>query len=77
LIGFLLVFPLIGVLFLDWMWNVQSTTLGDYLAQLGFLTGLMACLALSSLFHLCTCHSRRVSLQCNKADYVGIVCLIV
>jgi adiponectin receptor len=77
LIGFLLVIPVIFIMLFKWMQTYDSTTLWDYVAHLGFIAGLMACLACSSIFHLCTCHSRHVSLQCNKADYVGIVCLIV
>jgi adiponectin receptor len=77
LIGFLLLFPIIFVLLFDWMESVESTIIWDYFANLGFIAGLMACLGFSSLFHLSACHSRQVSLRCNKADYIGIVCLIV
>ncbi|KAH6571635.1 hypothetical protein BASA62_003780 [Batrachochytrium salamandrivorans] len=42
-----------------------------------FYTGAIVCLALSTTFHLCCCHSRGVLVMWNKADYVGIVSLIV
>lgn len=75
LLGFLACFPVLYLLFFEWMIKVPTTTALDYVAQFAFIFGLMCCLGFSTLFHLCCCHSRSVSLLCNRADYVGIVCL--
>lgn len=37
-----------------------------------YLTGAITCLAFSTLFHTCGCHSRQVSKLCSKLDYCGI-----
>jgi adiponectin receptor len=77
LIGFIIVVQYSYYLLFQTLHTVDSTTLYDYLAHLAFMAGLMGCLALSTIFHLCCCHSRVVSASCNKADYVGIVALQV
>ncbi|KAJ3302836.1 hypothetical protein HDV03_004525 [Kappamyces sp. JEL0829] len=77
LLGALGCAPLAYVLFSDWMAAVPTTSLGDYLSHFTYLVGLLTCLSLSTLFHLCCCHSKRVSMVTNKADYIGIVALQV
>lgn len=76
LIGLLTIFPLIYFTFFQWMTS-ESTSIYDYLAITPFFIGSIVCLGCSTVFHLCTCHSRHVSVACNKADYVGIVFLQV
>ncbi|KAJ3272736.1 Adiponectin receptor protein 1 [Terramyces sp. JEL0728] len=76
LIGLLTIFPLIYFTFFQWMTS-ESTSIYDYLALTPFFIGSIACLGCSTVFHLFTCHSRHVSVGCNKADYVGIVFLQV
>ncbi|RKO83938.1 pPR-type GPCR protein, partial [Blyttiomyces helicus] len=50
---------------------------GDGWAVAPFYVGAVTCLGLSTTFHLCSCHSQRVSVMWNLCDYVGIVTLIV
>ncbi|TPX51030.1 hypothetical protein SeMB42_g02037 [Synchytrium endobioticum] len=42
-----------------------------------FFIGAIGCMGLSAAFHLFACHSQDVASAWNKADYVGIVTLIV
>jgi len=42
-----------------------------------FFVGVVACLALSSVFHTLCCHSERVGRLVLKLDYVGITVLII
>jgi len=42
-----------------------------------FFVGVVACLALSSVFHTLCCHSERVGKLVLKLDYVGITLLII
>ncbi|XP_057768007.1 heptahelical transmembrane protein 1-like [Salvia miltiorrhiza] len=42
-----------------------------------FLCGSMLCLLCSSVCHLFSCHSRRLSLQLLRLDYVGIAVMII
>ncbi|KAL1563437.1 heptahelical transmembrane protein ADIPOR1-like [Salvia divinorum] len=42
-----------------------------------FLFGSMMCLLCSSVCHLFSCHSRRLSLQLLRLDYVGIAVMII
>ncbi|XP_047951003.1 heptahelical transmembrane protein ADIPOR1-like [Salvia hispanica] len=42
-----------------------------------FLCGSMMCLLCSSVCHLFSCHSRRLSLQLLRLDYVGIAVMII
>ncbi len=67
--------PLASLLFCSWMPTVETNTFGDYWSHSIYLIGLLACLSLSTLYHMCCCHSKKVSLVCNKADYIGIVAL--
>ncbi|KAJ1561141.1 Adiponectin receptor protein 1, partial [Nowakowskiella sp. JEL0078] len=55
----------------------ESTKWSDVLVVSLFLFGGVVCLALSTLFHLFQCHSVSVCQAWNKADYIGIVVLIV
>jgi adiponectin receptor len=74
MIGSILLFPLGSYI----LWNMshyQSYYMTDSFLILIYLLGLLACLSLSTTFHLFNCHSRNVSKFTNKADYVGIVCL--
>ncbi|KAI8929748.1 hemolysin-III related-domain-containing protein [Entophlyctis helioformis] len=50
---------------------------GDVAAFAAFYAGAIVCLGLSTTFHLCCCHSRDVLVYWNKADYIGIVTLIL
>lgn len=75
LIGALCVVPMSYYLYFVWMRAVETNTIYDYIVHATFLAGLFACLGLSTVFHLCCCHSKHVSKFCNKADYVGIVAL--
>lgn len=49
----------------------------DFLVIALFVSGGVSCLGCSSLFHLFACHSQQVCVCWNRADYVGIVWLIV
>ena len=49
----------------------------DEVVMLCFFIGAIGCLSLSTFFHLFCCHSRHVSSMWNKADYIGIVFLII
>ncbi|KAJ1989584.1 hypothetical protein H4R33_002003 [Dimargaris cristalligena] len=49
----------------------------DVMVMFIFIAGAVACLSLSTTFHLVSCHSHSVSRQWNKCDYLGIVFLIV
>ncbi|KAI9347817.1 hemolysin-III related-domain-containing protein [Zopfochytrium polystomum] len=54
-----------------------GATWRDILALTVFHASAIICLTLSSTFHLLCCHSHEVSSLCLKADYLGIVILIV
>ncbi|KAJ8323577.1 hypothetical protein QVD99_006879 [Batrachochytrium dendrobatidis] len=54
----------------QWLWK-------DAMVFGVFYAGAITCLALSTIYHLCCCHSRLVLVMWNKADYIGIVALIV
>ncbi|KAJ3330507.1 hypothetical protein HDU76_005509 [Blyttiomyces sp. JEL0837] len=56
---------------------IETTQWQDHVVLATFLASAMACLGLSTTFHLCCCHSLEVSKAWNKLDYVGIVLLIV
>lgn len=73
-IGALLLIPL-GYWLLEEMKKIPTTSTLDYVVQFSHLAGLWACLTSSTIFHLCCCHSKQVSIACNKADYVGIAFL--
>ncbi|CAG2177372.1 unnamed protein product, partial [Oppiella nova] len=42
-----------------------------------YFCGAITCLAFSTLFHTCSCHSREVSKFCSKLDYCGISIQII
>ncbi|KAJ3104385.1 hypothetical protein HDU96_008935, partial [Phlyctochytrium bullatum] len=56
---------------------LSNTTAFDITVMCVFLVSAVLCLGLSTTYHLCCCHSMEVSKAWNKADYVGIVFLIV
>ncbi|KAI9009840.1 hemolysin-III related-domain-containing protein [Gaertneriomyces semiglobifer] len=57
--------------------SVESTTRGDLVVVGLFFLGAIACLGLSTVFHTCACHSRKVAAIWLRGDYVGIVTLIM
>ncbi|KAJ3206207.1 hypothetical protein HDU67_008309 [Dinochytrium kinnereticum] len=57
--------------------TLSNTTALDVIVVSIFLMSAIFCLGLSTTYHLCCCHSHEVAKAWNKADYVGIVFLIV
>lgn len=57
--------------------SVASTDWRDLLVFGCFYCGAVTCLGLSTTYHLCCCHSQKVLLTWIKADYIGIVALII
>ncbi|KAJ3125686.1 hypothetical protein HK098_008278 [Nowakowskiella sp. JEL0407] len=55
----------------------ESTDPTDVVVVSVFISGAVVCLSLSSLFHLFQSHSMKIATAWNKADYIGIVVLIV
>jgi adiponectin receptor len=58
-------------------WTIKTDRLSDLLIIGTFFFGAIVCLGLSTAFHLCCCHSKHVCVMWNKADYLGIVILII
>ncbi|KAI8808778.1 hemolysin-III related-domain-containing protein [Cladochytrium replicatum] len=77
LVGAVAFMALFFVTFLAFTPDMETTQWSDYLVISVFLGGAVACLMLSTLFHLFQCHSLSVCKAWNKADYIGIVVLIV
>lgn len=63
---FCIMFPLA----LFWVMDFSTTNIFDHLVVTSFFFGAVACLAASTTFHLCCCHSREASSIWNKCDYV-------
>lgn len=57
--------------------DFPSIKWSDYIVLSTFLTCAIACLLISSFFHMVVCHSENVCKLWNRADYAGIVLLIV
>ncbi|KAJ3295781.1 hypothetical protein HK104_002341 [Borealophlyctis nickersoniae] len=55
----------------------ESTKWSDHAVIIIFMLSAVTCLGCSATFHTCCCHSQAVARKWNKADYVGIVVLIV
>nr|KAJ3417708.1 hypothetical protein HK105_000897 [Polyrhizophydium stewartii] len=77
LVGVLLFLVLIPVFFFVLTPSVPTTSWHDAAVFCIFYAGAIACLGFSTTFHMCCCHSRSASIMWNKADYIGIVALIV
>lgn len=65
------------IVLLFWFLSSLSLDWRDDLVMTCFFIGAIGCLSLSTLFHLFCCHSRHVCSMWNKADYIGIVVLII
>ena len=77
LLGFLAILPLTYYSFFYWMQKYATVNWKDYVVQLVFVIGLETCLACSTVFHLCCCHSRHMFGILSRMDYIGIVFLQV
>ncbi|TPX31359.1 hypothetical protein SmJEL517_g05311 [Synchytrium microbalum] len=60
-----------------WSESMENASWIDIVAWSCFFAGAIGCMGLSAAFHLFQCHSYDVCTAWNKADYVGIVTLIV
>ncbi|KAI8907960.1 hemolysin-III related-domain-containing protein [Gorgonomyces haynaldii] len=74
LLGALFFIVVAPICLIEWM-QIPTTQWGDRLSLMAYFAGAVICLGLSTMFHLCTCHSRHVSGWLNKADYAGIIAL--
>ncbi|KAI9206630.1 adiponectin receptor protein 1 [Polychytrium aggregatum] len=77
LIGAVLFLALFGYTLYRAIPVVDTAKWSDVTVLVIFILSAIGCLALSTFFHLFCCHSEKVSVAWNKADYVGIVFLIV
>lgn len=71
LIGFLLFVVLFVCLY-----SFHGMIYVDQLMFLIFFLGCLTCLAFSTIFHTCHCHSPTVAKVCRRMDYCGISALI-
>ncbi|KAJ3416422.1 hypothetical protein HDV05_001580 [Chytridiales sp. JEL 0842] len=60
-----------------WMPTHGGGDLGDKIAFFAFHISAIICLTSSSCFHLFCCHSQQAHRNCLKADYLGVVFLIL
>ncbi|KAI9099442.1 hemolysin-III related-domain-containing protein [Phlyctochytrium arcticum] len=71
-----IIFVILAQVFYSWM-TVETNTWADITIMGMYFLGAVTCLGLSTTFHLCCCHSRKVAAVWLRGDYVGIVTLIM
>ncbi|KAI8898332.1 hemolysin-III related-domain-containing protein [Globomyces pollinis-pini] len=59
-----------------WLSHPTTSTF-EYILFYASCLSSFVCFATSTLFHTCCCHSKRVSIFCNKADFTGIVFVLL